>query len=446
MLQVANIYHKNTRRLGGPAAGQSEPASLRDAVEAFLKTCRDPALLEYGDEAVRMRPGECSLEMRNGSLWVEAWNETRGVSRRILSIERHTPGILDCTVQRFGGKPGKLSFLDLERPQAAHKSHSGVRQSFAEQFRRMLFRQFPGWEIESLSCGLDLQRSFSSVFPRACLVRGNRRIAALACPSLDDEPAMLTFALLWHQHLAASSRNRSHTSLALFLPDNAGNLTAHRLRWLTGLPLNARIFRYNAHGSAGEVDPCDLGNLRTRLRAASPPLEHLTAALERQAASGDSSERSLEARVRLQPDLIEPSLARAPVHGQVLAFAAGDRDLIDLLAVSVLGRLAVLELKTSEDIHLPIQALDYWMRIRWHAQCGELDHLFPGLPLAPSLPLLLLVAPAMSFHSSNAAILRHFSPEIEVERVGINSDWQHSLKVVVRLKGADAPISHGSFE
>ena len=42
----------------------------------------------------------------------------------------------------------------------------------------------------------------------------------------------------------------------------------------------------------------------------------------------------------------------------------------------------MLELKTTEDIHLPIQALDYWMRIARHADLHELDHLFPGVPLS----------------------------------------------------------------
>ena len=439
MLQVANLYHKNTAHAGPPA----DAAQLLEGLQAFLKTCRDPALLEYGDDAVRLKAGEYSLELRAERLWIEAWTATRSISRRILTIERHGPGVLDCTVQRFGGKPGKLSFLDLDRPQSAHKSHTGMRQSFAEQFRRMLFRQFPGWRIATLSCGLDLQRSFSSVFPRAHLASGNRQIAALACPSPQDEAAMLTFALIWHQHLCREGSGQ--TSLALFLPDTSGNLTAHRLRWLTGQALNARIFRYNLHGSAGEVDPCDLGNLQTRLSRAPSHTEYAAASRgARQAPEGDSSERSLEALVRSNPAVIEASLAPTPIHGQVLTFAGGDRDMIDLLAISASGRLAVLELKASEDIHLPLQALDYWMRIRWHAQRGELQHLFAGTALAAASPRLLLVAPAMSFHSSNASILRYFSPEIEVERVGINSDWQHNLKVVMRLKSGDAPISHGS--
>jgi hypothetical protein len=157
-------------------------------------------------------------------------------------------------------------------------------------------------------------------------------------------------------------------------------------------------------------------------------------------------ERWLESSVRFNLSRIDASLLEDPVHGQVLAFAAGDRDLIDLLAISPSGRLAVLELKASEDIHLPVQALDYWMRVAWHAEAGELSSLFPGIALDGRPPRLLLVAPAICFHPSNATVLRYFSPEIQVERIGINSDWGQNLRVVLRLKGADAPISHRSCQ
>ena len=62
---------------------------------------------------------------------------------------------------------------------------------------------------------------------------------------------------------------------------------------------------------------------------------------------------------------------------------ANDRDLIDLLAAERGGRLAVLELKASEDIHLPLQALDYWMRVDWHVRRDEFTArgYFPGRAL-----------------------------------------------------------------
>jgi hypothetical protein len=82
------------------------------------------------------------------------------------------------------------------------------------------------------------------------------------------------------------------------------------------------------------------------------------------------------------------------------------------------------------------------MRLRWHAERQELGHLFPGGAVAPVSPKLLLVAPAFSFHPTNEIVLRYFSPEISVERIGVNSDWESGLRVVFRLQGAEVPISH----
>ena len=54
--------------------------------------------------------------------------------------------------------------------------------------------------------------------------------------------------------------------------------------------------------------------------------------------------------------------------------------MLDLLAVDHRGRLAVIELKASEDVHLPLQALDYWMRVQWHVERREFqaNGYFPG--------------------------------------------------------------------
>jgi hypothetical protein len=290
---------------------------------------------------------------------------------------------------------------------------------------------------------MDLQRSFSPIFPRARVKRGSQIIAALACPHLREESAVLTFALIWHRYVKATSHPNAAVQLCLFLPDNAGILTAQRLRWLNGTALAARLFRFNAHGSAGEVDPQDLGNLATYVSlttSADVSFQHANSAVTA------GPERILETQVRAKIETIDASLRPRPVHGQVLTFSAGDRDIIDLLAVSAAGTLAVLELKVTEDIQLPLQALDYWMRVAWHAQNGELAHLFPGIPLDGKPPRLLLIAPAMSFHSTNATVLSYFSPHIEVERIGINEGWRHDIRVVMRLRGADNPICHGSFE
>jgi hypothetical protein len=43
----------------------------------------------------------------------------------------------------------------------------------------------------------------------------------------------------------------------------------------------------------------------------------------------------------------------------VPALAGGDRGVLDLLGITRQGRLVVIELKASEDIQMPLQAVDY---------------------------------------------------------------------------------------
>ncbi len=145
-------------------------------------------------------------------------------------------------------------------------------------------------------------------------------------------------------------------------------------------------------------------------------------------------EHWLESALRENLEQVEASLLPSPVYGQVPAFAGGERGVLDLLAVDRNGRLAVLELKASEDIHLPLQALDYWMRVQWHLQRGEFQArgYFPGLELRSEPPRLLLVAPALEYHPTTDVILRCLSPSIRVERLGLGADWRCRPKVVFR--------------
>ena len=84
-------------------------------------------------------------------------------------------------------------------------------------------------------------------------------------------------------------------------------------------------------------------------------------------------------------------------YSQVPAFAAADRAMIDVLTVTREGRLAVLELKANEDIHLPLQGIDYWARVAWHHSQDDFQKFgyFPGRELSSESPLLMMVAPAL---------------------------------------------------
>jgi hypothetical protein len=145
-------------------------------------------------------------------------------------------------------------------------------------------------------------------------------------------------------------------------------------------------------------------------------------------------ERWLESQIRGSLTTIDASLLEAPVYGQVPSFAATDRGVIDLLACGFDGRLAVVEVKASEDLHLPLQALDYWMRVKWHAAQNDFSRkgYFPGVSVGLQAPRMLLIAPALSFHPTTDTILRFFSPEVEVERIGVSMTWRKEMRIVLR--------------
>ncbi|MGA9526605.1 MAG: hypothetical protein WBS24_00675 [Terriglobales bacterium] len=133
------------------------------------------------------------------------------------------------------------------------------------------------------------------------------------------------------------------------------------------------------------------------------------------------------------------------VYRQVPAFSAADRAMIDVLALTNENRLAVIELKADEDIHLPLQGLDYWARVEWHQSRGEFGRYgyFPGHEISTEKPLLMLVAPALHIHPATDAILRYLSPEIEWELLGIDERWREKLRVVFRKRARDIR-NHGA--
>jgi hypothetical protein len=136
---------------------------------------------------------------------------------------------------------------------------------------------------------------------------------------------------------------------------------------------------------------------------------------------------------RLQPE---------PVYAQVPAFAAADRAMIDILAITREARLAVIELKADEDTHLPLQGVDYWSRVAWHQSRGEFAQFgyFPGREISPQKPLLMLVAPALHVHPTTDTILRYLSPEIDWEVLGIDEHWREQIRVVFRKRPPRSPV------
>jgi len=150
-------------------------------------------------------------------------------------------------------------------------------------------------------------------------------------------------------------------------------------------------------------------------------------------------ERWLESLVVRDIRSVDERLDADCLYSQVPAFSASDRAMIDVLTTTRGGRLAVVELKADEDIHLPLQGLDYWSRVAWHHSRGEFHRFgyFAGRQLSAELPLLFLVAPALHVHPATDILLHYISPEIEWAVAGIDKRWRDGVRVVFRKRPKD---------
>ena len=163
-------------------------------------------------------------------------------------------------------------------------------------------------------------------------------------------------------------------------------------------------------------------------------------------------ERWLEARLRGGIAELLPGLRGDLLYTQVPTLSVGDRGLLDMLTLDRNGRLTVIELKADEDLHLPLQALDYWIRVRAlnddrkpgegngggrPLSAFERQGYFPGAEVSPLAPRLLLAAPALRIHPANEPVLRYFSPQVDWELIALTEHWRRELKVVFRKRGGD---------
>lgn len=152
-----------------------------------------------------------------------------------------------------------------------------------------------------------------------------------------------------------------------------------------------------------------------------------------------SPERWMESVVLRDITRLDTDLDATHVYSQVPAFSAGDRAMIDVLASRRDGRLAVIELKADEDIHLPMQGLDYWARVHWHHQRKEFTkfNYFNGRALSNEPPQLVLVAPALRVHPTTDTLLKYLSPKIDFVLLGVDERWRDGMRVVFRKRRKD---------
>jgi hypothetical protein len=293
---------------------------------------------------------------------------------------------------------------------------------------------------------------------------GHERSTALRLLCLSAAAARFEVFTYTEEDFIAAVDPRDHGNLDTRLKPCSRPAPNESAAWraIAGLPAVERVARHDGSTSLrvrgiefAELSGSELFFGMTERR---PAREHHISEIERlveeldrarcpEAADRDHPlyrqfpEAWLESQARAEIETLDASLRRDPIYGQVPAFAGGERGVLDLLAVDHSGRLAVLELKASADLQLPLQALDYWIRVKWHLDRGEFSShgYFPGVELRPDPPRLLLVSPSLEFHPTSETLLCYFAPEIAVERIGLAVEWRKGLKVMFRLTGAEPP-------
>lgn len=249
-----------------------------------------------------------------------------------------------------------------------------------------------------------------------------RRAPAEADPAACSEA---TAALL------AEVREHCPQATAEWAPEGAARITVH------GLPV-----AWTAAGDGAWSFGCR--EERTPLETATRPLfEDFLRQLAGARVPGGNPRQPL---YMLQPEawmehllrrdirLLDPQLDPRWIYAQVPVCRAGQREVLDLLAMDRRGVLHVIELKASEDIGFPLQALDYWMRVRYHQQRGDFERLgyFPGAAISGETPRLWLVAPALQWHPSTDFVGSWLAPEVPWLQVGINEEWRRGVQIVFR--------------
>ena len=130
------------------------------AIERFLNQSAGPVLAEPGQELMPLTAANVTLQVRKGSLWIQAWTDQRNVHRRILRIEAQKRSRLDLSVERYAVHPATETDDSGQADLDAVAVHALLRRleqqnevrfhEFLEEIRterlasvNEIFRQFP---------------------------------------------------------------------------------------------------------------------------------------------------------------------------------------------------------------------------------------------------------------------------------------------------------------
>jgi hypothetical protein len=507
------------------------PDLLAHSLDEFLSEAHSGVVAEEGQIVFDLGSARYSVSSDHGKCLLHMWSEERNIVRQVLDSELKN-GVLCLSVRKFAqARPHQLE-IRRSREYRTPTARKTARNHYARQLQRTLERELPGWTAEKFSTSMDLERSFSPVYTRGLVRKGQNAFAVLGVNPQESQAsvdAALTFGLLWLESCREREAGRSVVEgLRLYVPSKRSATLQIRMAHLNQQAASFRLFEVDEHEEAiaektftglesldSHLAHCpDVAQAHARFQPAiskilglaqeaevavispveisfrfyglefararlvnetrsfnveeeivfgvsdaqqvlRPEQEDVFSAFIRQLTETRSSrgdkrepiyraypESWLESLMLKNIAALDSQLNSALAYSQVPAFSASDRSMIDVLTCTREGRLAVVELKADEDIHLPLQGLDYWARVLWHHQRHEFQKYgyFQGVSLSPQSPLLFLVSPALRVHPAVDTILKYFSLEIEWNLVCLDERWREGIRVVYR-KSSPKPES-----
>ena len=251
-----------------------QPQELQALVENFVAGAVQPALLDPGEEPLRLIPEQWSISEWNGRLVLQAWDARRNLVRKISGFKEQRRGRLSLLTERFPKTEVEMQIADLAAPDGVDLRRRTSRIAFRDRFRLMLAREFPEWRIEEVSAETNLEQSLTPAYVRAFLRKGSVGIAAMAAPpDAADCAGMAAFGLIWLDYLRRRDRSISVGPLLLFCPLNREKALSLRAATINPAAADCRLYVFDERDRAAAIDFADAGNVDSTL----PPCHRPTA-------------------------------------------------------------------------------------------------------------------------------------------------------------------------
>jgi hypothetical protein len=410
-----------------PITDSETAAKARYELENALREFTNWQLLDGDAMVASIEPSNFEFSVEWGKLIFTWWDDARSQSFRVIAYRLGKAEAQLQVIHRMARGSTILTLRDAERWRRVQESEILNLSERRKRYARLLSHS-----IATNITRVSAPRVSMGRYARLSLQMNGEKILAIGASDAETQPridGIIAAGLVWLTNFNCRPGELARR-LWFCLPLGRSQTAIERLSLIEVSHLGALIECLEFDERSGElkfVRPATQYELlNTHPRELSWP--DLSKSKEPHQLS---SEAWLESILRRDIRALEATLDERFVYSQIPTWRGEERSVIDLLTINHQSRLVVIEVKAAEDPHLPIQGLDYWLRVEQARARGEFERrgLFPGIKIAKLSPLLYLIAPRLRFHRTFSAVARCLAPEIEAYQIGINANWHDGVHV-----------------